>query len=178
MTKKLIVIGCMAAMLAGGLSAEKLVTGSDIAAAGYGAAGAEEYGSNWTVEQMLQYAIEDEYLARAEYVAIMREFRITRPFSNIKQAEDQHISMLVPLFETRGISIPSDTAIEHIFVPPSLSEAFQTGVQAELDNIAMYDAFLESPLLQVEENSDVVDAFIRLKRASESHLAAFQKQLN
>ena len=44
-----------------------------LAAEGYGAAAVRE-GQTYTVEQMLIYALQDEYLARAEYKAIMEKF--------------------------------------------------------------------------------------------------------
>jgi len=38
-----------------------------------------------TIMDMLTYAIQDEYLARAEYAAIMAQFGTARPFTNIKK---------------------------------------------------------------------------------------------
>lgn len=144
---------------------------------GFGAAGAKESAPSWSIEQMLMYAIQDEYLARAEYVKIIDVFKADRPFTNIKRAEDQHISMLVEVYKVRGLEIPSDTAASHVVLPASLEEAYRIGVQAEIDNIAMYEGFLKNPLLADIKNADLRDVFEKLKRASESHLLAFQKQL-
>jgi len=145
--------------------------------AGFGASGAKESATSWTVEEMLKYAIEDEYLARAEYVAIMEAFKVTRPFANIKKAEDTHISLLEDLYRVRNIAIPRDMAKEHIIVPKNLEEAYRAGEQAEIANIEMYSRFLESPQFTAKENADIASVFARLKRASENHLAAFRKQL-
>jgi hypothetical protein len=138
----------------------------------FGAKGAQQ-SSDPTLEQMLTYAIQDEYLARAEYRFIINEYGSIRPFSNIIQAEEQHINMLVPLFTKYGFAVPEDNAAEHIVVPKDLKEALETGVQAEIDNIGMYETFLNRPL-----PDDVRDVFERLKNASGNHLQAFRNALS
>jgi hypothetical protein len=138
----------------------------------FGAKGAQQ-SSDPTLEQMLTYAIQDEYLARAEYRFIINEYGSVRPFSNIIQAEEQHINMLVPLFTTYGFAVPEDNAEEHIVVPKDLKEALETGVQAEIDNIGMYETFLKKSLPE-----DVRDVFERLKNASGNHLQAFRNALS
>ncbi len=138
----------------------------------FGAKGAQQ-SSDPTLEQMLTYAIQDEYLARAEYRFIINEYGSVRPFSNIIQAEEQHINMLVPLFTTYGFAVPEDNAEEHIVVPKDLKEALETGVQAEIDNIGMYETFLNKSLPE-----DVRDVFERLKNASGNHLQAFRNALS
>lgn len=143
----------------------------------YGASGAAAAASSWTVEQMLRYAVEDEYLARAEYVAVMRKFGTARPFSNIKEAEDQHVAWLAELYSARGLPLPADGAASIVPVPASLQEAYRIGEKAEIDNIAMYESFLRSVQLAGAENKDVKAVFERLKRASENHLRAFRNQL-
>lgn len=137
--------------------------------ADYGAAGASVDGS-FTLEEMLSYALEDEYLARAEYEKIMEAYGTIRPFSNIMKAEETHIDLLLPLFEAYGVVLPEDASGEHVAIPESLGAAFETGVQAEIDNIAMYDKFLGEDLPE-----DVRAVFEALKRASESHLSAFER---
>ncbi len=138
----------------------------------YGAKGASEKES-FTVEEMLTYALEDEYLAKAEYEKIIEEYDVQRPFSQIIKSEEQHISILIPLFEAYDIALVEDSASEHVYVPDSLNEAFEIGVQAEIDNIAMYEKFLEQEL-----PDDLASAFERLKNASENHLSAFEKGLD
>ena len=137
----------------------------------YGARGALNQ-SDLDLEVMLTYAIEDEYLAKAEYELIMDRYGKIRPFSNIVRSEVQHIRILVDLFNAHGFSVPEDTAKDHVVLPENLKSALETGVQAEIDNIAMYEAFLEQEL-----PADVRDAFKRLKSASENHLRAFKNNL-
>ncbi|MCX8013618.1 MAG: hypothetical protein N3A02_04955 [Rectinema sp.] len=130
-----------------------------------------------TIETMLVYAIQDEYLARAEYVAIMEKFGQINPYANIKQAEEQHIAWLKDMFTSLKLAIPADNANRYMHVPATLKEAAQAGVQAEIDNIAMYERFLAQPILKDPRFAGIVDLFTRLKDASKNHLEAFRKQL-
>jgi hypothetical protein len=138
----------------------------------FGAKGAQQ-SSDPTLEQMLTYAIQDEYLARAEYNFIINEYGPVRPFSNIIHAEEQHINMLVPLFTAYGFDVPKDNAEEHIVVPKDLKGALETCAQGEIDNIGMYETFLNKQL-----PDDVRDVFERLKNASGNHLRAFRNALS
>jgi hypothetical protein len=135
----------------------------------YGAAGASS-GDEFTLEEMLDYAIEDEYLAKAEYESIMETYGEQRPFSNILEAEKTHIELLLPLFAAYGINVPLDTATDYVVIPDSIEEALEVGVQAEIDNIAMYEKFLAGDLPE-----DVREVFEDLQNASKSHLTAFQR---
>lgn len=135
----------------------------------YGAKGALEKDS-FTVEEMLRYAIEDEYLARQEYESIIEKFGEINPFRNIMSAEETHIALLKEIYQTYQYEVPEDHAIDYITVPDSVSQALELGVQAEIDNIGMYELFLQQDL-----PDDVRDTFIRLRDASTNHLAAFER---
>ena len=123
-----------------------------------------------TIEQMLSYAIQDEYLARQEYELIIEEYGEQRPFTNIIKAEESHIEWLTELYKEYGYDMPEDNAIDYAVLPDSLETAFDVGVQAEIDNIAMYEKFLESEL-----PDDIRDVFTELRDASQNHLAAFER---
>lgn len=138
----------------------------------YGAKGAAQ-SSELTLEQMLVYAIQDEYLAHAEYEYIINKYGSIRPFSNIIKAEETHIDMLKPLFAKYGFQQPEDSAKDHVLIPKDLKHAFETGVQAEIDNIAMYEKFLSKNI-----PDDVKSVFQSLKNASENHLRAFKNGLS
>jgi len=131
-----------------------------------------------SIEDMMRYAIEDEYLARAEYELIIATYGVARPFTNIIRAEENHISWLVAAYASRGLSVPADPSASHVVLPASVKAALETGVEAEIANIAMYDSFLSSPLLARPENADLRDLFIRLRDASKNHLAAFRNALS
>lgn len=129
--------------------------------------------SSYSIEEMLTLAIEDEYLARQEYETILDQYGDIRPFTNIIQAEVNHIAMLEPLLEQYNVSIPKDTSIDSVVLPKTLEETYEIGVQAEVNNIAMYQRFLEEDL-----PDDIRDVFQRLENASYSHLEAFSRNLD
>jgi hypothetical protein len=125
------------------------------------------------VPKMLTYALQDEYLARAQYESIIKALGNVQPFSNIIRAESMHISELQPLFAPYGASLPEDESQKYITSPADLTEAAKTGVQAEESNIAMYELFLRQQL-----PSDVRAVFEMLKNASERHKTSFQRWAN
>ena len=135
---------------------------------GFGSAGAA-VNENPTLEEMLNYAIQDEYMARAEYEAIITQYGNATPFTNIIGAEESHISQLLPLFEAYGFDPPADDAASRTVLPASLQEAYETGVDAEIANIAMYESFLAQDI-----PADVSAVFQNLLSGSESHLRAFE----
>ncbi len=127
--------------------------------------------SNYTLEEMLNYAILDEYLAQATYQAIIDTYGNVRPFTNIVLAEQTHIDLLTELFTTYGFVIPENTAALNVTVPASISEAIAAGKEAEIQNIAIYEAFLASEDLP----EDVRAVFESLVNASNKHLNAFSR---
>lgn len=135
--------------------------------ADYGAAAAQN-DKDLQVLDMLTYAIQDEYLARAEYNLIMDTFDVARPFSNIERAENMHIAWITDLFRAYGYALPEDQAA--VTAPAALAEAFQAGVTAEEVNIDMYERFLKLDL-----PDDIRAVFEALKRSSENHLRAFEQ---
>ena len=139
----------------------------------FGAAALSE-GKTYTVEEMLTYAIQDEYLARAEYKVIMDAYGEQRPFINIMKAEGVHVQRLLPLFTAYGVTVLEDTALELTVKPDSLAAAYEAGVTAEVNNIAMYEAFLK----QEDLPDDVRAVFEALTRASGNHLRAFEGNAN
>lgn len=154
------------------LSTVVFFIGMAVFASSFGSAGALD-AKEMDLEAMLKYALEDEHMALAEYEALMKEFDLDRPYSNIARSERTHISYLEELYETHGISMPKVNAEEHLVLPSSPQEAAEIGVQAEVNNIAMYEQFLEKDL-----PADVREVFEDLKKGSENHLRAFQRQLD
>jgi hypothetical protein len=149
-----------------------ITTSNVMANTHYGARGALS-DSDLTLDEMLTYAIQDEYLARSEYEAIIKKYGEVRPFSNIIRAEQTHIDYLLPLFPKYNFVVPEDTSEDHIAVPVDFKTALELGVQAEIDNIAMYERFLTHDL-----PDDVRIIFERLKKASQNHLGAFKNKLS
>ena len=135
----------------------------------YGAQGAKTE-KNINIEKMLAYAIQDEYLAYAEYKYILETFSNPKPFSNIINAEQKHIDLLKPLFAKYNYQVPANTSKDYLLYPDSIGDALKTGVQVEIDNIAMYEAFLKEEL-----PADIKAVFEELKAGSENHKKAFEK---
>jgi len=138
---------------------------------GYGAKGALS-DQDLTINDMLTYAVQDEYLAHGEYMAIMEKFGQQRPYVNIAKSEETHLAYLEEVYLAFNMEFPKDASAEHIVVPNSLLEAAKVGVQTEIDNIAMYELFMKKELPE-----NVYKVFYALKSGSENHLKAFQKQV-
>lgn len=147
-------------------------TDSALSLEGYGAQGALA-DEDLTITDMLMYAVQDEYLAHGEYVAIIDKFDSQNPYTNIISAEETHLAYLKEVYVSYGLEFPDDESASHIVVPTSLLEAAETGVQAEIDNIAMYERFMTYDLPE-----NVFEVFSALKKGSDSHLLAFQKQVD
>ena len=128
-------------------------------------------GQTYTLEQMLTYAIQDEYMAQSEYAAIQTAYGANPPFANIAKAEDTHIALLETLFATYTLTVPENTAATRVTVPASLDAAYDAGIAAENANIAMYQNFLK----QTDLPDDVRSAFTVLENASQNHLNAFSR---
>lgn len=139
---------------------------------GYGAKGAIA-DQDLSILDMLMYAAQDEYLASGEYAAIEDKFGSQNPYTNIRKAEEKHLTYLKKIYQAYGLDFPEDESADHIVVPINLLEAAKTGVQAEIDNIEMYELFLSYDLPE-----DIMKVFSALKTGSESHLLAFQKQVD
>jgi hypothetical protein len=124
---------------------------------------------NLTEEEMLRYAIEDEYAARSEYAAVVEKLGDVNPFANIAVSEQSHIDALKTLYGYRNMEVPADNSASHVVVPATLVEAKNIGAEAEVNNIAMYEKFLNQNL-----PDDMKRVFTSLKEASEQHLEAFR----
>lgn len=122
-------------------------------------------------QQALIDAINDEYKAKATYQKVIDTFGVVRPFTNIIKAEQQHIDFLLPLFAKYDVEVPKDEWASKVPAFATLQDAFEAGVQAEIDNATMYDEFFN-----VVQEQDILDVFKQLRDASqEKHLPAFQR---
>lgn len=124
------------------------------------------------VHQALLEALDDEYKARATYAAVIDRFGPVRPFVNIIQSEQRHINALQMLLRQRGYAIPIDPYGGRVKAPDTLEQACAQGVQAEVENAALYDRLNR----QAAHDAEVVTVFANLQRASqENHLPAFRR---
>lgn len=134
-------------------------------------AAAAQVDQNLSVRDMLTYALQDEYLAQAEYKLIIKNYGDIRPFTNIVRSENTHITLLKPLFSKYKVPLPNNYSAGRISLPASINAAMTMGVNAEVANIAMYNRFLEQDL-----PPDVKTVFIQLRNASQNHLKAFSRK--
>lgn len=156
-------------LLAAALALAILTMASVSALAEYGSGAVT--GGTYTTEQMLTYAIQDEYMALAEYQAIIAKFGASRPFTSLIAAEQRHIDLLKPLFAAYGVTVPDNDAAGRVTAPETLAEAYEAGLKAETSNIAMYNAFLGQSV-----PADLQAVFTSLKAASENHLSSFERK--
>ena len=126
--------------------------------------------SDSEVEALLM-ALDDEYKAWSVYDQVIADFGAVRPFTSIQKAEENHIAALVTLLGRSGLDVPANEWPGNVPVFDSLSEACQAGVQAEIDNAALYDQ-----LFDMTDNPDIVRVFTSLQQASQTkHLPAFER---
>ncbi len=122
-------------------------------------------------QQAMIDSINDEYRARAFYNAVIEKFGSVRPFTNIVRSENNHVNLWVNLFAKYGMTVPEDSFAGNVSVPDTLKAACEMGVEAEIDNVAMYDRFLT-----FVTQSDLQAAFTQLRQVSqEKHLTAFER---
>lgn len=125
------------------------------------------------LETKLNRALMDEYHARNTYRKIIAAFGSVRPFSNIVEAEQTHINFLLPLYEKYSIPVPAEPEPTDMAVPESMEEACRIAVQAEEENITLYDELLTDTI-----EPDVIAVFKQLQAASrDHHLPAFRRCL-
>lgn len=121
-------------------------------------------------QDALLRALDDEYKAKAIYQQVMNDFGQIRPFSRIIQSEQRHIDALLPLLKRYGVQVPANPYLGKVGFYNSVKEACLAGVQAEIDNVALYDE-IEAMVSQ----QDILEVFSNLRWASqERHLPAFE----
>lgn len=130
--------------------------------------------NGYSLQQSLIYAIQDEHLAEAEYKYVNRKFNYPAPFRGIVNSEGMHIAALTNLFNQQGWPVPKNDGDKYIILVRTLREAYQVGVTAEIDNIAMYNKFLGRNDLP----SSFRNVYTNLRDASVNHQNAFQKHLD
>jgi len=120
----------------------------------------------------LRAALDDEYRAEATYAAVIASFGEVRPFVNIIEAERRHAVRVKAEMNRLGISYDSaNPYLGTLAAPASVLAACEQGIEAEIENIALYDR-----LLPKIEDPQVRDTLASLQAASrERHLPAFKR---
>lgn len=125
---------------------------------------------DYSVEQMLVLAIEDEYLAKATYTKLLELFPEEEKLTRLINAEQNHIEALLPLFETYNIAVPTDNHGSLVLSFETFQQAAVAIADAELTNISMYQHFLK----QSNTPEDIKVVFGYLLAGSMRHLQAAQ----
>ena len=127
--------------------------------------------------EMLELSIRDEYRARYTYWGVVTDFGDRTPFSNIVEAEAQHIDAVSRLFASRGLDVPpSEYTLDNVPRFSTFTEACQAGVAGETRNWQMYSGFLTELQEAGTLPQDVQTVFTSLMEASrDKHLPAFEK---
>lgn len=121
--------------------------------------------------EALMMALDDEYKAWSVYDQVIADFGQVRPFTNIRKAEENHIAALVTLFYRYDLDVPMNEWPGNVPTFDTLSEACEAGVQAEIDNAALYDQ-----LFDMVDSPDIIQVFASLQQASQTkHLPAFER---
>lgn len=125
--------------------------------------------------QGLVFAIEEEYKARALYEYAIETFGNVAPFAEIAVSEAMHASVLIRQAEKYGVDYPAyDPSVFDFPIFTSVEDAYQAGIDAEIEDAALYDA-----LLADVTHEDIARVYTNLQTASLSnHLVSFQDYLN
>ena len=120
----------------------------------------------------LRAALDDEYRAEATYAAVIAAFGDVRPFINIIDAERRHADAVKAQMDRLAISYdPVNPFLGTLTAPATVLAACEQGVEAEIENITLYDR-----LLPKIKDTQVRETLTRLQSASrERHLPAFQR---
>ncbi|MCX6083483.1 MAG: DUF2202 domain-containing protein [Caldiserica bacterium] len=121
--------------------------------------------------------LQEEYLARDMYQAIIAKLGSTRPFTNILKSGEQHVAALTALFTKYQLTVPADTQAARTSTLmagiTTVEDALKLGVTVEKEDIALYEE-----LAKVVDNQDILQVFGNLKAASiDRHLPAFENAL-
>lgn len=118
-------------------------------------------------------ALDDERKAEATYAAVIDKFGPVRPFSNIIEAEQRHAAALERQLQRLGFAVPPNPWTGNVTAPATLAQACESGVQGELENIALYERLI--PMIDDPSARQVME---NLQAASrDRHLPAFRRCL-
>jgi hypothetical protein len=122
-------------------------------------------------KKALLMALDDEYKAEATYAKVIEDFGAIKPFSNIIKSEQRHIQALEPFFTKYNLAMPDNKYLGNISGFDSLKEACLKGIEAEVDNVALYDK-----IYSITDDNELIAVFKNLQWASQNrHLRAFKR---
>lgn len=120
--------------------------------------------------EALESALDSEYRALSKYRSMIDTFGEVLPFTEVAQAEQNHINALLRQFNKYAIPVPENPWDGNIEPYGSISQACQAGVDTEIKIASLYEE-----LLAMTDNAALQRVFTNLHRASiESHLPEFE----
>lgn len=124
------------------------------------------------VKEAMDVMIQDEYRSESLYQRVIEDFGDVRPFVNIVRAEARHSAAIAALYEAYDMEAPASLwSTQNVPSYGTLREACAAGVEKELENIALYDRYLQLSL-----PDDVRAVFEHNRFASaNNHLRAFRR---
>jgi hypothetical protein len=123
------------------------------------------------VLEAMAHTIQDEYRAEAIYLGVLQDHGNVFPFFNIVRAEVRHSEAIAHLYQNRELKVPTSRwSVNNVPRFRTLLEACRAGVEAERENIALYDEYSG-----VDLPRDVSNVFTSNRLASlDRHLPAFE----
>lgn len=124
------------------------------------------------IKELLDLAILDEYKAQDFYQQIIEEHGEIRPFINIVNAEQKHITALENLYSKYDVPLPVYESRQFDVSVP-VSDLCKEGVKAEIENAKLYEDTL---IPGAGDYFDIVNVFTNNVNASRNnHLPAFER---
>lgn len=125
----------------------------------------------------LATTLQEEYLARDVYTAVIAKLGSIRPFTTIVKSEEQHVAALTALFTKYQLAVPADAQAARTSTlmagVTTVEDALKLGVMVEKEDIALYDGLVVSV-----DNQDILQVFGSLEAASANrHQPAFENVL-
>lgn len=121
-----------------------------------------------SIDNLLK-ALDDEYKAYSFYFSAS-EFGA--PFTNLLEAEANHINAIIFHLNELGVQIPANPY--SFATPKSFEEAAVIALQNEQANVELYNTLVTN-----ENDAQIIDTFYRLQAASyNNHIPALQNALN
>jgi hypothetical protein len=118
----------------------------------------------------LNEAVLEEYGALNLYKSIIAQFGDVYPFTQIAQAEQQHLNVLTRQAVKYEVTVPANPGTNSGMTFASLDEAFAAAIAAEKADAALYDE-----LKLTVDHLDILRVFENLQTASlNNHLVSLE----
>lgn len=125
-----------------------------------------------TLEEILTYTLESQYLSRNLNDSIVEKFGKVKPYIGIMENNEDNVSSLEELFSVYGYTLIEDKSASHVLIDEKFDNNLSSSYEEEMKNIVMYETFLK-----VELPDDVRATIENLKSDSIKNLQEINKSL-